>query len=125
YMTLRQDPDLLTEFYLNNGGGPQNYVDAMTVQTGPKVMPFINGTLHWSYTDLSVLSIPAIDAGPSMDNEESAFRVWTGPGNPGWGHKSASAWQTWFFDISRKGGNMKIWRGFRGFPGIRFKRSRQ
>ncbi|KAK6535480.1 hypothetical protein TWF694_001936 [Orbilia ellipsospora] len=115
YMTLRSDPTLLPDFLRHAGGGPENEIAAMEVQTGPKVQPVIANSSHYSFTDLTQLSIPALDA--KMTKETTAFQAWIATINPREMHKINAGYHHWFFDITVKGKNGDISSGL-SFPEV-------
>ncbi|EPS43160.1 hypothetical protein H072_2934 [Dactylellina haptotyla CBS 200.50] len=100
YINLRADPTLLPDFLRHAGGGPENEIDAMKAQTGPKVQPIIANSSHYSFTDLTQLSIPALDA--KMTKETAAFQGWIATVNPRRMHKINAEYHSWFFDITMK-----------------------
>ncbi|KAF3925201.1 hypothetical protein ABW20_dc0103281 [Dactylellina cionopaga] len=100
YFNLRADPTLFPDFILHAGGGPQNEIDAMKVQTGPKVQPIIANTSHYSFTDLTQLSIPALNA--NMVKETNAFQAWIATISPKRIHKINTEYHSWFFDLTMK-----------------------
>ncbi|KAJ6261628.1 1-alkyl-2-acetylglycerophosphocholine esterase [Drechslerella dactyloides] len=101
YSNLRSDPALLPDFVRHAGGGPENQIAAMKVQTGPKVQLIVTNSSHYSYTDLTQLSIPALNA--NMREETKAFQAWTGTVEPKRMHMINTEYHNWFFDITMKG----------------------
>ncbi|KAF3914217.1 hypothetical protein AA313_de0200086 [Arthrobotrys entomopaga] len=115
YMTYRVDPTLIPDDLRHAGGGPENEIAVMKVQTGPKVQPVIADTLHYSFTDLTQLSIPALDA--KMTKATEAFQAWIATINPREMHRIVTAYDHWFFDITVKGQQGNVSSGL-SFPEV-------
>ncbi|KAK6331404.1 hypothetical protein TWF730_004485 [Orbilia blumenaviensis] len=101
FFNLRADPANIPEELRWAGGGVENEIAAMKVQTGPKVQPIIAGSSHYSFSDLTQLSIPAHDV--NMPKEKKTFQDWIGTINPTRMHKINAEYHKWFFDITMKG----------------------